>query len=320
MLVQWSVLAMVLYAGITFYFFVAAVEKGIDPAARRSPSVEGFLPIGALMSFRLFISEAFFDPVHPAALVIFTAAVVVSLLLKKSFCGWICPVGTFSDLTAKIGRKLFKRPLILPRYADYALRTIKYLLMALFLYIILIKMTTPQISEFLETPYWKVADIKLLKFFTAMSLTTRITLTIIFALSLFYRGFWCRYLCPYGALLGLLSMLSPSRIRRNEAGCIQCGQCTAHCPSMLPVSTKHAINSPECTGCLTCVSYCTSKDALDMALPGKIIINPSLFIVLIAMFFFGVILLARLTGHWHSSVSLQELRTLISLIRTMEHP
>ncbi len=319
-LVQWSVFAMVLYAGITFYFFVDALDNGITPTTGRAPSVEGFLPIGALMSFRLLISEGFFDPVHPAALVIFTAAIVMSLLLKKSFCGWICPVGTFSELVAKTGRKLFKKQLILPGYADYALRSIKYVLMAFFMYIILIRMSTPQISAFFKTPYWKVADIKLLIFFTAMSLTTKITLVILFALSLFYRSFWCRYLCPYGGLLGLLSMLSPSRIRRNEAHCIQCGQCTAHCPSMLPVSTKQAINSPECTGCLTCVSYCMSQGALAMALPGKIIIKPSLFIVLIAVVFFGVILLARLTGHWHSSVSSEELHTLISFVGAMQHP
>jgi polyferredoxin len=319
-LVQWLVFAMVLYAGITFYFFVDALERGVMPIAGRAPSVEGFLPIGALMSLRLFITEGFFDPVHPASLVIFTAAIVMSLLLKKSFCGWICPVGTCSELVAKPGGKLFKRHISLPGYADYPLRSIKYVLMAFFLYIILIKMSTPQISAFLKTPYWKVADIKLLIFFTAMSLTTKITLAILFALSLFYRSFWCRYLCPYGGLLGLLSMLSPSKIRRNEAHCIQCGQCTANCPSLLPVSTKQAINSPECTGCLTCVSYCKSKGALDMALPGQTIIKPALFIVLIAVVFFGVILLARLTGHWHSSVSLEELRTLISFVGGMEHP
>ncbi len=319
-LVQWSVFAMVLYAGITFYFFVDALEKGITPTMDRAPSVEGFLPIGALMSFRLLVSEGLLDPVHPAAVVIFTAAIVISLFLKKSFCGWICPVGTFSELVSKIGRTLFKRNLVLPRYADYALRSIKYMLMAFFLFIILIKMSVPQISEFFKAQYWKVADIKLLIFFTAMSLTTKITLAILSALSLFYGSFWCRYLCPYGGLLGLLSMLSPSRIRRNEAHCIQCGQCTAQCPSMLPVSTKQAINSPECTGCLTCVSYCMSKGALDMALPGKTIIKPLLFTVLIAVVFFGVILLARLTGHWHSSVSLQELRTLISFVGAVEHP
>jgi len=266
-LVQWSVFAMVLYAVIILYFFVRAIENGITPTIGRAPSVEGFLPIGALMSFRLFISEGFFDPVHPASLVIFTAAIIISLLLKKSFCGWMCPVGTFSEFVSKTGRKLFKRDLILPGYADYALRSIKYVLMTFFLYMILVQMSTTQISEFLKASYWKVADIKLLIFFTAMSLTTKIIFAILFVFSLFYRSFWCRYLCPYGGLLGLLSMLSPSKIRRNETHCIQCGQCTAHCPSMLSVSTNQVINSPECTGCLTCVSYCMSKGALDMALP-----------------------------------------------------
>ena len=49
--------------------------------------------------------------------------------------------------------------------------------------------------------------------------------------SVFVQNFWCRYLCPYGALLGLTSLLSPLRIRREPAACIDCAKCAKACPS-----------------------------------------------------------------------------------------
>jgi polyferredoxin len=180
-------------------------------------------------------------------------------------------------------------------------------------------MPAAQITGFLNTPYWKVADVKLLKFFTEMSATTQITLGVLSILSLFYKNFWCRYLCPYGGLLGLLSFLSPVKIRRTTS-CIQCGLCTKNCPSLLPVDKKESIRSPECTGCLTCVSYCPAKNALDPSVAGKKTIRPEIFIAGVAVLFFGLILLARFTGKWHSSLTYEELYNLMPFINSLSHP
>lgn len=310
---------MVAYAGVGFYFFVQALERGAVPLAARSPSIDGFMPIGALMAFKLWVAEGIFDPVHPAALVIFIGAIALAVLLKKSFCGWICPVGALSDAAWKTGRKLFGKNFSIPKYFDYALRSVKYILMAFFLYVILIKMTPAEITNFLYTPYWKAADIKLLKFFTDMSLTTKITLSLLFAFSLIYKNFWCRYLCPYGGLLGLLSFLSPLKIKRTESKCINCGLCSKNCPSLLPVDKKQTVRSPECTGCLTCVSRCPAG-ALDVAAAGRKTIAPGIYITAVVALFFGIIMTAKLTGKWHSSVSYEELSRLMPFIHSFVHP
>lgn len=318
--IQWSIFALVVYAGVRLYFITEALEHGAAISALRPPSVDGFMPIGALMAFKLWITEGIFDPVHPAALVIFLGAMLLALLLKKSFCGWICPVGALSDVVWKAGKKIFGKNFIMPKYIDYPLRALKYVLMAFFLYIILIKMSSPEIAGFLNTPYWKVADIKLLKFFTEMSLTTMITLSVLASLSLFYKNFWCRYLCPYGGLLGLLSLLSPVKIKRNESACIHCSLCSKNCPSLLPVDKKETLRSPECTGCLTCVSHCPAKGALDATLSGKKTINPEVYISLVIVLFFGLILIAKATGTWHSSVTSEELRNLVPFVSSLAHP
>jgi len=318
--VQWAVLLMVLYAGVSFYFFAQALEQGLAPSVTRSPSVEGFMPIGALMALKLWLAEGIFDPIHPAALVIFIGSLLLAVLAKKSFCGWICPVGTLSEAGWKAGQKAFGRNFNIHRYMDYPLRSLKYVLTAFFLYIILLKMSSLQIVEFLDTPYWKVADIKLLKFFTEMTLATKVTLSLLFGLSLIYKNFWCRYLCPYGGLLGLLSIISPAKITRQETKCINCGLCSKNCPSRLPVDTLKVVRSPECTGCLTCVSSCPAKDALDMTVAKRHVLKPALFAAIVIIVFFGTIAAGKLTGRWHSSVTQAEYKELIPAVSTLEHP
>lgn len=317
---QWAVFCMVLFAGWRFAVFVRALEGGALPSVSRPPSVEGFMPIGALMALKLWVVEGAFDPVHPAALVIFLAAILLAVLLKKSFCSWICPVGTLSEAAWRAGQRVFGRNFRITRYLDYPLRSVKYLLAGFFLYVILIQMAPVDIGRFLGTPYWMVSDIKLLRFFTDMSLTAQVTLGALFGLSLFYKNFWCRYLCPYGGFLGLLSAASPVKIRRNAGACIDCGLCAKNCPSLLPVDTKAVVRSPECTGCLTCVSHCPAKGALDAGIPGGKAVRPEVYAAAVAAVFFGIVLIARIAGKWHSALPVEELLQLMPFIDRLSHP
>ena len=326
--VQWGILLFLLYAGYRFFIFsehflsMGSLPPGGEEEVlkNRFPAVEGFLPIGALMGLKLWLMESVFDRIHPAGLVIFVSSIVMALVLKKGFCGWICPVGTLSESAGKLGRKIFGRNFSVPRYADYALRSVKYLLMAFFIHVIVLKMPSGAIFQFLENDYYKIADVKMLFFFTEMTKTTAISLSLLFGLSLFYKNFWCRYLCPYGALLGLLSSLSLLKIRRNEEACIHCRKCTENCPSLLPVETLSQVRSPECTGCLTCVSHCPAKGALDIALPRRTALHPLLFACLIVVIFFGSVTIAKLKGRWDSSVTYQDYQRIIPQIRHLDHP
>ncbi len=318
-IIGWSILCLIIYTGYQFYRFALHFESS-SPYVSRPPSVEGFLPIGALMGFKYWILTGAFNPIHPAAIVIFIAIIVVSIFLKKGFCSHICPVGTISEAMWKIGKKVFGRNISFSKAIDYGLRSIKYLLMSFFLYVIIIRMDAHSLNAFLSGPYYKIADIKLLKFFTEMSTTTMITLSILTVLSIVNKNFWCRYLCPYGALLGLLSCLSPIKVTRDEQSCIHCGKCTENCPSYLVVEQKYRVISPECTGCLTCISHCPAKGALDMAMIGKRKIQPWLFTALCVSVFFGVITIGKVSGYWKSSVSYNEYKKLIPIASTLEHP
>ena len=120
--------------------------------------------------------------------------------------------------------------------------------------------------------------------------------------SLFIKGFWCRYFCPYGALLGLFSWMAPVKIRRNPVSCIDCGKCDRVCPSRLPIMIKNSIVSVECTGCMECVEACPVKDTLHLG-TRKWKPNAAKVALVIAVTFFVFYIGARVTGHWQTSVT-----------------
>jgi polyferredoxin len=308
--VQLLILVIVLVIGYQFAGWVGHLEQD-RIAGTRPPGVEGFLPISALISLKHWITTGEFPMVHPAGLVIFSLALLTGLLLKKAFCSWLCPIGTIAEQLARLSHRVFGRRLKLPRWLDYPLMALKYLLLLFFAHAIFFGMSAAETAAFLDSPYNKVADIKMLWFFTQISTLALQILIVLVVLSFVVPYFWCRFLCPYGALLGLLSTISPLKVRRSIPDCTACGKCAAVCPSYLPVDRKTTVSSPECTVCLECVVNCPEKNALQVRLgrsQGRHV-NPVAFGALVVALFFGGIGAAKLTGHWQSDVSQQELLT-----------
>jgi polyferredoxin len=320
-IVQWCFIFWVVGIGIRFGLFVNAVESGATaPLVSRPPGIEGFLPIGALTSFKYWLVSGTIHPVHPAALVIFLAILLMSLLAKKSFCSWLCPVGTLSEEAYKLGRCSFGRNFRVWPWLDVLLRGIKYLLLLLFVKFIFLDMSVEALGRFLDAPYWAVSDVKMLHFFTRMSVTTIAVLAFLTFLSIFYKMFWCRYLCPYGALLGLASIISPFKIRRDSLRCTGCQRCSSVCPSGIAVHSCTAVSSPECTGCLTCVEHCPERNTLAMQ-PAfrKQPLPVWVFPLVVVCIFMAGIGAGIVSGHWHSSLSYTDYQQLIPLEPHLSH-
>ncbi len=299
-----------IWIGIKFYLFVRALETGqATSLSARPPGVEGYLPISGLIGLKYWLLTGQLNSVHPAAVFILLGALATGLFLKKGFCGWVCPIGFLSENLRQFGVRIWRKPLNPPKWLDLPLRSIKYLLMAFFLWAVLVQMNVPALRAFINSPYNKVADIKMLKFFTEMSSTTAWTLLALLVLSVVIPNFWCRYLCPYGALLGLLSVFSPTKITRDPATCIDCKLCTRACPMNLRVHTAGRVASDECNGCLECIAACPVPSALQVALPGRRKrLSPYVFAALVVGVFSAFILAGKLTGHWQTSISVEEYR------------
>jgi Fe-S-cluster-containing hydrogenase component 2 len=306
-LVQAGFLLTVLWIGWEFARWVHGLEAG-RLVGERPPGVEGFLPIAALLSLRHLFTTGEVHPVHPAGLVILVLVLAIGLLAKKAFCSWVCPIGTLSETLAGLSQRLFRRKLRLPRLLDLPLRSLKYLLLAFFVHAVFFQMDPAAVADFLDSPYSRVADVKMLYFFENLSPFALGVLVGLAVLSIVIPYFWCRYLCPYGALLGALSLLSPLKVTRDAPSCIDCGLCTKACPSHLPVARLARVSSDECSGCLSCVAACPVTRALRVETPApwRRAVRPAAFAAVVVGLFVGGTLLARATGHWRNAITDEE--------------
>lgn len=296
--IQLVFLALNVWVGIAFYGFVRYCETGgATTWFSRPPGVEGWLPIASVMNLKYFLTTGRFPQVLCAGMLLLCSFLAISVLLRKSFCSWLCPVGTISEGLWKLGRKLIGRSLKLTRWVDVPLRGLKYLLLSFFL-LSIGTMSAGAIEQFLSGPYGAVADVQLLNFFRYMSGTAAAVLIVLAGLSLFIQNFWCRYLCPYGALMGLVSLVSPVRIERAAGPCIDCGKCSKACPSALPVDQLVTIRSAECTNCMECVAVCPAEGALHLKLGRKVSISPLAVAVTLTVVFLGTVIYGHLSGHW----------------------
>ncbi|HUJ50806.1 MAG TPA: 4Fe-4S binding protein [Bryobacteraceae bacterium] len=317
---QLAFLALNIWIGVEFYLWVRFCETGGQSwAAERPAAVEGWLPIASLMNLKVWFHTGGLPAIHPAGVFLLIAFLLISWLLRKSFCSWLCPVGTFSQYLATLGRRLFRKNFVLPRWLDIPLRSLKYILMALFLYVIA-AMSVNQILAFLGGPYGVVADVKMLNFFRTLTLAGIAVLAFLVVASLFVQNVWCRYLCPYGGLLGLLALASPLKIKRNAALCIDCGKCARACPSALKVDQLVTISSAECTGCLSCVASCPVENTLYMSVAGRRKVPLWAMAGGIAALFLGCVLVAHWTGHWNTNLPEKVYMELVPRANEFEHP
>jgi polyferredoxin len=316
--------ALIIWIGVEYYLFMQFLYSGgtVEYFAK-PPGVEGFLPISSFMNFYYFLKTGSINSVHPAGFFIFVGVLAISFWAGKSFCSFSCPVGFISEMVGdfgeKIEKKLFGKKLNLPKIFDIPLRSLKYIIMGFFVYSIL-TMDTKTLAAFLNSPYNKMADVKLWLFFAEITKFSLIVLVALVLLSVVIRNFWCRYLCPYGALLGIVSIFSPNKIKRNADTCIDCKLCTKACPSNIQVHKKNYVISDECTSCLNCVDVCPVSDTLFVQnVVTRKKISKKKIVFGIAIIYFAILGLGMLLGYWHSNVTPNEYLQYFQNINMLGH-
>ena len=176
---------------------------------------------------------------------------LLALFLGRVFCGWICPIHFLSDLEDRL-LKLFsirRRDLWrLPRKVFWFV-----LLGELGLAMVL----GAPIFVFLSPPGLVGREIMMAVFFHTLALEGVVVLLVL-TLNLFTRRFFCRYLCPLGALLAFLGARRRLVVLQEEEQCKQCGLCDQACPLGLYPSKGEGL-SLYCWNCGACVDACHLK-------------------------------------------------------------
>ena len=234
------------------------------PETGKWSGVDALCPFGGLETlYSLLTGEGFLQRTAASALILLVGMVVMAVIYRRSFCGTICPLGTLQGIFGWAGRKLFRRRFQVPRRIDAVARYLKYVVLVVF------AVWTWLAAELVLRAYdpWAAyAHLTSAEIFTTF-LVGFIVLVVSLVGSLLYERFFCKYLCPAGALLGLFSRVSVLRISRNAGACTSCGACDKACMMNCAVSTADVVTSSECISCNECVNVCPVPGALQVTAP-----------------------------------------------------
>ena len=228
-----------------------------------------------------------------SSFILFIGAVLATLLTGRVFCGWICPLGAVNEFVSAGSRKLGIKNIQLPYLIDKYLRYLKYAILLLVLY------TTWKFGTLTFRDYdpW-AAWMHLSAGWSEFGYGTAVLFTTLF-LGLFIQRFWCRYLCPLGAALALISKFSLVKVYRDKSPCINCGKCSMVCPVGLTPDKDIVQRDGECIACGKCYSACPVDGAMNSGHKSK---NYTFIKTGVAglLIFITVAAGAKLSGNWQT--------------------
>ncbi|MGS3177614.1 4Fe-4S binding protein [Aeromonas sanarellii] len=299
--------------------------QGMSPWLVRPDVVDGFLPIAGGLGLRAWLGQGLVDPHHPAATVTVLVLSLSALLLGRAFCAWFCPLGLVGEWLHGLRIRWIAGEWTPPCWLDVVLRGQKFLVLAFLLFIVLIAVPGAALPGYLASPYHQAADMKMGAFFFNLTPISGLCLGWVLLLTATFRQGFCRYLCPYGAWLALLGLLTVLRIRRDPARCLRsaghdCDKCSRACPSRIQVHQLIAVRSLECTSCLSCVAACPRRaDALHLGSQGRRLAPRQLLGLLCLLLLVLPLLSYGLLDLWVSQTPLAERYDLLQRLPWLNH-
>jgi MauM/NapG family ferredoxin protein len=226
--------------------------------------------------------------IAPMSLGIIT--IILAVIIGRAWCGWICPMGTILDWIPSRRNRI--NPVISPRWSQgkYFLffaviiaAALGNLTLIVLDPITLLSRTT--VSVVLPGLNWIIHPVEswLYSFellrpaidwidgvlrgwllnnqpFYLLNIVLLVFFAVILGLNAVRSRFWCRYLCPLGGLLGLISRVSFVRHRVDNEKCVSCRKCSTLClTGAIRPENNFAADVAECTVCLDCVENCPTR-------------------------------------------------------------
>lgn len=204
---------------------------------------QGFLSVSHITSLIKQGPMVFTSNLTTLMIVAFT--VITTLIWGRIFCSSLCPFGALQDFLARFAPKRWK--IRMPQAIHDRAIYIKYGILAL---ILTLAVTSPTVSVFQYfEPFGTI-------FFLSPSVLLWVILVAILVACVLVERFYCRYVCPLGAALGVISHLSPLRIRRVPQ-CTMCKVCEQSCPT--GAIRREQIDFKECVRCDVCETKLIKK-------------------------------------------------------------
>lgn len=227
------------------------------------------------------------------------STILVTALMGRFFCGFVCSFGSMGDFLWFISKKTIKPRFKIGEKTDSALKLLKY---GILLFIVFGIWTLNLIPfDSLSSP-WTIFGMYATmgnwpSFKYLLSLGGFLLLLIIIG-SLFIERFFCRYLCPLGAIFAINSKFRLFNIKKDREQCGSCRMCTNKCVMGIPLYKYDKVTSGECINCFNCTNHCPKNNA-------KASLNP-LFTSLVALVaIFGLVYIGNVVSEATAQVMSQ---------------
>lgn len=218
---------------------------------------------------------------------ILTGLLLFTVLFGRFFCGFACSFGTYGDvlyeISSRIRKKFKKQPFGFSVKAGLWLRYGKYICLLALLVLCYIgkEAWIGNIS-----PWTAFSRLEALKIPDPANLVGVIIFAVISVLMLFEKRFFCRFLCPMGAIFSIMPILPFSQLGRNRSKCLpKCRQCINVCPANVKITDttldedidadiseipeqEGDPNMGECFACGKCVDVCPAGNIHSLTVKG----------------------------------------------------
>jgi MauM/NapG family ferredoxin protein len=280
-----------------FLLFVWLLTKTEYAGVNEIPyPVKIFFDFDPLVGLANILAFKGVPPFFPKVMALSLIVVGITLVFGRVFCGWVCPLGAINNFFSYLKKRKLSGAVSVSTY--HWGQQIKYLILigllvaALFglqlagfidPFSILIRSTSVSINPavnylirgafdtiyysrlsflgVITEPAYLFLQNHYLSFnqpYFQWSFLIGIVFILIIFLNLVRPRFWCRYLCPLGALLGVLSRYSLFRLKFGK-GCIDCNICISVCPAAAEPKGEGSWRSSECFICYNCIDACPEK-------------------------------------------------------------
>ncbi len=260
------------------------------------------VPLCSIGSLSRCLSGNWADMLLPVAVI--GVLILIGVFVGRAMCGWVCPIGFLQDIVTKVRTRLHMNPKELSQKNHEKFTLAKYAILFLLLFLALsigvstlghTESGTAYSSQFAELPLvesgatpCEACPAPILGYFMpddfiAHTLTGSFVLTTeaalrIFVFAVFVVGavvmgrFYCRYLCPSGAMISFFNKGSMLSLYKDQGKCTKCNYCVTACPMRIQrlkdEDIDYEIRDRECIYCLECIDACPEK-ALELRFQNK---------------------------------------------------
>lgn len=244
---------------------IKGIKKSMLTMARHMIQIVSFLlfpglfisVLAALKDIVTTLASGNFDVASLSQQLILSGGVLlITAVMGRFFCGFLCSFGAMGDLLWFIRKKLKLPRLTISETADRRLKLLKYVLL---LGIVSLIWTGIIAVDSLWNPWTIFGMYASVKGWSAPVYLVSVggaLLLLIMIGSLFIQRFFCRYLCPLGALFAGISQFRLFRIKKPGKQCGLCRACTAGCIMGIPLYRGDMVTSGECIDCFHCIEVC----------------------------------------------------------------